>query len=143
MERQHAAHDPRDRGSAAVEFALLLPVLLLLIFGVVDFGRALNAQITLTQAAREGARLASFGQSTSTIESRAQSAATGLTLSASNFTTVTTCASGAGSGADGVVTISYQFSFITPIGAIATIIGGSGYGSSLTLTATGEMPCET
>jgi hypothetical protein len=42
-----------------------------------------------------------------------------------------------------VVTISYQFSFITPIGAIATIIGGSGYGSSLTLTATGEMPCET
>ncbi len=61
--RRRAASDSRDRGSVAVEFALLLPVLLLLIFGIIDFGRAINAQITLTQAAREGARLASLGYS--------------------------------------------------------------------------------
>jgi len=78
MKRRQAASDIRDRGSVAVEFALLLPVLLLLIFGVIDFGRAINDQITLTQAAREGARLAALGYPTSAVQSRAQSAATGL-----------------------------------------------------------------
>ena len=76
--RRQAASDSRDRGSVAVEFALLLPVLLLLIFGVIDFGRAINAQITLTQAAREGVRLAALGYSTAAVTTRAQSAATGL-----------------------------------------------------------------
>ena len=36
------------------------PVLLLVIFGIIDFGRMLNAQITLTEAAREGARATSI-----------------------------------------------------------------------------------
>src|SRR5215472_18044642 len=68
-----------DRGAAAVEFALLLPLLLLLVFGIIDFGRAINAQITLTQAAREGARLAALGQPN--VVSGTQAAATGLSLS--------------------------------------------------------------
>jgi len=46
MRRRLARSAARDRGAAAVEFALLLPVLLLLVFGIIDFGRALNAQIT-------------------------------------------------------------------------------------------------
>ncbi len=50
----------RDRGAAAVEFVLVLPVLLLLVFGIVDFGRMLNAQIVVTEAAREGARAAAL-----------------------------------------------------------------------------------
>ncbi len=45
-----------DRGAAAVELALILPVLLLLIGGIVDFGRAFFAQIIITNAASEGAR---------------------------------------------------------------------------------------
>lgn len=45
-----------DRGAAAVEFALVVPLLLLLTFGIVEFGRAYNAQITLQHAVREGAR---------------------------------------------------------------------------------------
>ena len=130
-----------DRGAAAVEFALLLPVLLLLLFGIIDFGRALNAQITLTQAAREGARLAALGQSNSAVVSRAQSAATGL--SNVSVTVSSSCPSGAGTGVDAVVQTSYTFSFVTPIGAIAGLFGSAGYGSDLTLSATGEMPCET
>ncbi len=141
MQRRHAATHPRDRGAAAVEFALLLPVLLLVIFGIVDFGRALNAQITLTQAAREGARLAALGQSSSAVVSRAQAAATGL--SPVTVTVSSTCPVNAGAGVDAVVQTSYSFSFITPVGAIAAMFGGAGYGSSLTLTAQGEMPCET
>lgn len=45
-----------ERGAAAVEMALVLPVLILLIGGIVDFGRAYYTQIILTNAAREGAR---------------------------------------------------------------------------------------
>lgn len=45
-----------DRGAAAVELALVLPVLLLLVMGIVDFGIAYNRQISLSGGAREGAR---------------------------------------------------------------------------------------
>ncbi|GAA6527561.1 TadE/TadG family type IV pilus assembly protein [Intrasporangium sp. DVR] len=47
-----------ERGAAAVEFAILLPVVLLIIGGIVDFGRFFFAKIELTNAAREGARAA-------------------------------------------------------------------------------------
>ena len=76
MRRRPARNSPHDRGAAAVEFALLLPVLLLLVFGIIDFGRALNAQVTLTQAAREGARMAALGEPN--VVSGTQAAATGL-----------------------------------------------------------------
>jgi Flp pilus assembly protein TadG len=127
-----------DRGAAAVEFALLLPVLLLIVFGIIDFGRALNAQITLTQAAREGARLAALGEPD--VVGRTQAAATGLSPVT---VTVTACPAGAGPGADASVTTSYSFSFVTPVGAIAGMFGGAGFGSPITLTAQGVMPCET
>ena len=47
-----------ERGAAAVEFAILLPVLLLVLIGIMEFGRAYNVQITASNAAREGARYA-------------------------------------------------------------------------------------
>jgi len=128
-----------DRGATAVEFALLLPLLLLLVFGIIDFGRAINAQITLTQAAREGARLAALGQPN--VVSGTQAAATGLSLSPGNIA-VTSCPAGATQTTDAAVTVSYSFSFVTPVGAIAGLFGGGGFGAPITLTATGEMPCE-
>jgi Flp pilus assembly protein TadG len=138
MDRRSTGIAARERGAAAVEFALLLPVLLLLVFGIVDFGRALNAQITLTQAAREGVRLAALGQPN--VVSSTQAAATGISPVT---VTVTGCQAGAGPAADAVVKTSYSFSFVTPIGAIAAMFGGSGIGSPITLTAQGVMPCET
>lgn len=48
----------RTRGSELVEFAFVLPILLLLFFGILWFARAYNTYETMTQAAREGARLA-------------------------------------------------------------------------------------
>jgi Flp pilus assembly protein TadG len=48
---------PRERGAAAVEFALILPVFVLLIVGMLEFARAYNAQISISNAAREGARV--------------------------------------------------------------------------------------
>ena len=52
----------RDQeGAAAVEFALLLPLLILLLFGMIEFGLAFNARIQATNAAREAARRAVIG----------------------------------------------------------------------------------
>ena len=51
----------RERGAAAVEFALLLPVLVLLIGGIVVYGRFFFTQLQLTNAAREGARAGIVG----------------------------------------------------------------------------------
>ena len=137
MRRRPARRAPRDRGAAAVEFALLLPLLALLVFGIVDFGRALNAQITLTQAAREGARMAALGEPN--VVSSTQAAATGLSPVS---VTVTSCPVGAAAGVNATVKVSYTFTFLTPVGGIAKLFGG-GWGSTMTLTAQGVMPCET
>ena len=51
----------RQRGVAAVEFALLLPLLLLLLFGMMDAARALQANIILVNLSREGANLVARG----------------------------------------------------------------------------------
>ena len=52
---------PRERGAAAVEMAIILPLLLLVIGGIVDFGRFFFSQVTFANAAREGARAAVVG----------------------------------------------------------------------------------
>jgi len=46
-----------EAGASAVEFALLLPVLMMILFGIIEFGLALYQQAVLTNASREGARL--------------------------------------------------------------------------------------
>ncbi|MGZ4683652.1 MAG: TadE/TadG family type IV pilus assembly protein, partial [Acidimicrobiales bacterium] len=56
-----AAHRLRnDRGAALMEFALLLPLLAILAFGVADLGRAYSLQNRVTNMAREGAFYAQF-----------------------------------------------------------------------------------
>ena len=139
MKRRAWMHQARERGAAAIEFALLFPLLMLIVFGTIDFGRALNEQITLTQAAREGVRLDALGAPD--VVAQTQAAATGLSPV---DVTVTACPPGAAPTDNAVVNVSYQFNFVTPIGAIAGLLGGSGsLGSPLTLTAQGVMPCET
>ena len=70
----------RDRGAAAVEFALILPILLLLIGGIIDFGNMYFHQIVLSNAARDGARLvaanpvANPGWTQATIQDRIRAA---------------------------------------------------------------------
>jgi hypothetical protein len=53
---------PRTLGQALVEFALALPFLLLMLFGVIEFGRLIHAWLAVQNAARFGARYASTGQ---------------------------------------------------------------------------------
>jgi Flp pilus assembly protein TadG len=68
-----------EHGAAAVEFAMILPLLLLLVFGIVQFSLAYNRQQGLHAAAREGARIASLPQTTQTeIDDRVNDSLTGI-----------------------------------------------------------------
>lgn len=55
----------KQQGAVAVEFALLLPLLVMIVFGIFQFGIAFNNWIIISNAAREGARLASVNGSLS------------------------------------------------------------------------------
>jgi len=105
----------REDGAALVEFALVISLLFLIIFGIIEFGRIFNAQITVTQAAREGARL---GVVTSTdiedtVKERAASVAASIGVEESDVNVEV----------DGnvKVTISHEVDLIAPM--IGTILG--------------------
>jgi|1186.fasta_scaffold20544_4 Flp pilus assembly protein TadG len=111
----------RQQGQALVEFAILLPVLLLLLLGIVQFGLAFNNYIQVTSAAREGARKASVSRSlgsaaaTTAARTAAKGAAPGLSLQDSQ---ITVTAPGAWvQGTEVQVTVRYPYS-ISIIGRV-------------------------
>lgn len=59
---RHGSSDRRDRGSTAVEFALTLPIFIILFIGIIEFGWYFFVQHTLQYATREGMRLALVGR---------------------------------------------------------------------------------
>ena len=67
-----------ERGSAAVEFALLLPILLLLLLALVQVGVIARDSLVLTQASRAGAREAAVQASSDAVEEAVRAAAVGL-----------------------------------------------------------------
>ena len=130
MKRPHTTHSRRDRGASAVEFAFVLPLLLLIVFGIIEFGRAYQVKVQLTGSVREGARELALGGSAAEVQQAVIDAAPGLNppLTAANIT-MTPCPAG---GADGnaTVTISYDLSTLTPL------VPGS-----IDLDVTGVMRC--
>lgn len=138
--RRRNANRVADRGAAAVELGLLFPLLAMIVFGIIDFGFALNTQITLTQAAREGARLEALGQPDPDI--RAEAAATGLDGADAAITGPCPDPFDPDSRDDATVIVTYQFTFKTPVGAIGAMLGGGGYGDPITMSGRGVMPCE-
>ncbi|MDG4823922.1 TadE/TadG family type IV pilus assembly protein [Asanoa sp. WMMD1127] len=131
--RSGLARRRRDRGAAAVEAALVFPILLLLIFGIIDFGRMLNAQMNATEAAQQGARIASFGERPDT--RIREIAGTEARIAAE------VCALSATGSTDADVTVTYPFEFVTPVGAFVSLLGGGGLGGTVELTGHGVMPC--
>jgi Flp pilus assembly protein TadG len=107
----------RDRGAAAVEMALVLPLLISMLFGVIDFGRVFNAEIQLSQAAREGARIAALGATAGDPVARAIAAAPAPGFGGGGAVTGTAvvCPAAPAAGADGVVTVRFAFTFFLPL----------------------------
>ena len=130
-----------DRGAVAVELAVVTPLLLLIVCGIIDFGRAVEEQITITNAARAGARAAAMGASFATIDNTVWAATPNLS---GTSVTVEDCVQPEESeGESTYVTVDQPFTFVTPLGAVAKLFGRAGLPSSFTLTATATMPCET
>lgn len=79
-----------DRGALSIEYAVLLPVFLSLVFGVMDLGRLVWTQVTLDRAVQAAARCAAINSTSCGTNSAVQTYATtqtwGLTTAASNFT---------------------------------------------------------
>jgi Flp pilus assembly protein TadG len=139
--RMTTARRSGDRGAAAVEMAIVLPLLLLIVFGLIDFGRMYFTQITLTAAAREGARASALGRSAQvpTIVSTAANPISGVTGAVTSACPATIPS---GSNVSTTVTASYTYSFLTPIGAIAGLFGGGGgLTGTIPMTGKGVMRC--
>lgn len=103
-----------ERGAVAVEFAILLPLLLMLVLGTIEFGRAYNAQITLTNAARDGVRVMAIANDAAGAKTAAVNAAASVstTIPTSNVTlSPATCST----GNQVTLTISFNLSTITGI----------------------------
>lgn len=123
----------KDRGGAtAVEFAMIAPVLLMFVFGILEFSRAMWVHNALQQTAIAGARCEGISQSSvastaacngSSVTGYVQSVATGwgITVPASGITVSanTTCAGATGFSA---VTINYTFQTAVPqvLGSMAS-----------------------
>lgn len=105
---------PRDEtGAVMVEFAFVLPLLLMLVIGIIEFGRGYNAKIELTGAAREGARALALGQTTDEAATAVVDGAPGLSLTAADVTTSACPADGTGNASvTAVYPVEYSIPFL-------------------------------
>lgn len=133
----------RTRGQTLVEFALIVPLFVLVLVGIFDLGRAIYAYSTISNASREAARLAIVDQVEEHIRQRALDAAANLNVTGSQVD-VTFLApdekgpcnlAGTMYNCVTVVTVEYSFSAATP-GISATV-------GNITLSASTHTPVET
>jgi Flp pilus assembly protein TadG len=100
-----------------VEMAIILPILVLLLMGIVEFGRAYNAKITLTHATRESVRVLAITGDADQAETRLKDAASNpLDPDLVGFSS-TVCEPGEPTS----VTATYPFSYDIPLFGSATI----------------------
>ena len=124
-------HRREERGSVVVEFALVVPIIVLLLFGMIEFGRGYNAKIELTSAVREGARKVALGSDAALATSTTKGAAPGLTADNIAVTVLETCGTNPPPTANARVRATYPFHYDIPLFRSATV----------TLTVTGVMRC--
>ena len=121
------------RGTAAVEFALVVPVFFLLVFGMIEYGRMVMVQQVITNASREGARVGVLDGSTSSdVSTAVKNYLSAASISGASTTCSPSTPSSAGYGQPVAVTVSVPFRSVswlpTPL-----FLGGK------TLTATSTM----
>ncbi len=140
----------RDAGQSLVEFVLALPILLVIIFGIVEFGVAWRTYQVITNVAREGARYGVIGTTTqANVQNRVDSLLQSSGLANTPPTAVVTfecngtpgslCGPGS-SGAQETVQIQYQHTFVVlgPVLDLMCFNCGQSYGT-VTLTTRSTM----
>lgn len=145
MRRRLLRRGRDERGQALLEMAFTLPLLLLVCVGILEFGRAYQTWQVLTNAAREGARLAVLpGMDDDTVTARVKEYMTSgqlpkAAIAAINIDRTQTVSIGAGSTTSASqVTVTYPFDFVVldPIARLAT---GQGGATSLNMVASATM----
>ena len=122
-----------ERGATAVEFAMILPLLILLVVGIAEFGRAFQVQGTLSAAAREGVRLMALQNDPASARAAVRSAATSLdpgVTDAQIAISPATCPTLAAGSTQVRLTVTYPMPYLTGF-----------FGTGVTLTGTGVMRC--
>lgn len=116
-----------QRGAVALEFALLLPVFLVILFGTIEFGRMMYGREIVTNAAREGARAGIVARapvttkpSGATITAIANNYLTGTGISPASVT-FTPVGAQLAYPAPLTVTVQYQYNFLIPY--IPAVVG--------------------
>ena len=102
---------PRDHGAAMVEFAFILPILVLLLVGIIQFGLAYSAQVSIQGAAREGARALALGEPNNVVDAAVYGAAGSATVTAINKSG---CPTPPDSSKSATVTVNATFTFSIP-----------------------------
>ena len=130
----------REDGAAAVEFAILLPILLLILFGIIEFGFALHGKEVITNASREGARagivIASLRPSEDQIKGVVSSYLTNFGWDASKAEIAVPTGPCASFPDPLRVELKYPYSFLVLSSLIAD------FSKDIMLSATTEMRCE-
>ncbi len=136
-----------QRAQSLVEFSLVLPLLMILVFGIIDFGMGFHSWMTMSNAAREGARIAATHAASSgsvhcsplpasgTIERRICDTAANLNPSKITMTVTNADPGGIKSGQAVTVLVVYTYDMITPFAAYVHV-------SPLTMTTSVQMRLE-
>lgn len=120
----------KTNGQSMVEFALVLPVLVVILFGTIEFGRLWETMNVMTSAAREGVRVAA---TTAPDANQVQNAALNI-LNAANVNNATITVAGPDGNLN--VTVTVQVNYVPITGAIVPGIG------NINLTRTSTMRWE-
>jgi Flp pilus assembly protein TadG len=131
-----------EGGAVAVEFAIILPIFLVLVLGILEFGRAFNIQVSLSEAAREGARYAAVncikaGYSDDEAVAAALAAAPSVPLDPMSNVDIQYSGDGDCSSENNVeVTVNYNTSFLTGLPGLIP-----GLPEEVDITSKGVMRC--
>lgn len=118
----------KEQGAVAVEFALVAPILLALLIGIVEFANAYNVQVSVTQASREAARTVAITKDTSKATAAGKAGAPSINSSLLSFDySAATCLA---STSNALVTVTYTGPTLTGF-----------FGSTLSLSGKGAMLC--
>jgi Flp pilus assembly protein TadG len=122
-----------ERGATAVEFAFIVPLLIVLVLGIAEFGRAFQVSGTLSAAAREGVRVMALQNDPAAARNAVRNAAPALDPAVTNAQIAIAPASCPATGTTSTtvrVTVTYPMPFLTGF-----------FGSGVTLKGTGVMRC--